>query len=234
MTLLSPFAYTAGALVQNQKVASRVRICYFQPWRESDGIARPCRCRGRLGAKPPAGALEHHGHGLPRAGKNENKLRSMCACLNLFSSYGYGTEHNNSRLPEMLPAASTFRCAQLKPTFLAGALRILRMIHCNMACKWLFPENVTRRFFLTPLAVQVYIELALKALRTPSVSAKQRDSIEMVDGIHHHTDIRASSPESLLSRAELYVDQALTAGSGLPLARLVKGQALALRGKHQV
>ncbi|CAN0340036.1 unnamed protein product, partial [Ectocarpus sp. 12 AP-2014] len=46
-------------------------------------------------------------------------------------------------------------------------------------------------------------------------------------------DMRSSSAESLLSSAESYIDRALAAGTGLPLARLVKGQALALRGQHQ-
>lgn len=49
-----------------------------------------------------------------------------------------------------------------------------------------------------------------------------------------NNDIRSSSAESLLSNAEFYTDRALAAGSGLPLAKLVKGQALALRGQHQV
>lgn len=43
-----------------------------------------------------------------------------------------------------------------------------------------------------------------------------------------------ASAESLLWRAEFYTDQALAAGSGFPLARLVKGQALVLRGQFQV
>lgn len=45
---------------------------------------------------------------------------------------------------------------------------------------------------------------------------------------------RAHYSSTLLSRAETVIDQALAAGSGLPLARLVKGDALILRGQPQV
>lgn len=76
-------------------------------------------------------------------------------------------------------------------------------------------------FPLPPRVVQVYIDLTLKALKTPPVSAGKGDGIP-------------SSPESLLSRAESYTDQAMTAGSRLPLARLVKGHALAMREQHEV
>lgn len=46
--------------------------------------------------------------------------------------------------------------------------------------------------------------------------------------------ISDASAESLLWRAEFYTDQALAAGSGFPLANLVKGQVLVLRGQFQV
>lgn len=52
--------------------------------------------------------------------------------------------------------------------------------------------------------------------------------------IDHDGVISDATPESLLRRAEFYTDQALAAGSGFPLARLVKGQALVLRGRFQV
>lgn len=39
---------------------------------------------------------------------------------------------------------------------------------------------------------------------------------------------------TLLSRAETVIDRALAAGSGLPLARVVKGNALILRGEPKV
>eukprot|EP00752_Nemacystus_decipiens_P011698 g10381.t1 len=80
----------------------------------------------------------------------------------------------------------------------------------------------------------VYLDLALKALQTPSVGAAQGDHIgKMTDGTRQASVTRSSSPELLLSQAESYTDKALTAGSGLPLARLVKGQALAMRGQHK-
>ena len=82
--------------------------------------------------------------------------------------------------------------------------------------------------------LQVYLDLALKALQAPSASAARGDhSDREIDGTQAPAP-RPPSPESLLSRAELYTDRALAAGSGLPLARLVKGQALALRGQHKV
>lgn len=86
--------------------------------------------------------------------------------------------------------------------------------------------------------MQVYLDLTLKALQTLSVGqvgVVQGDNIEKdIHGTRQAPVTLPSSPESLLSRAESYTDQALTAGSGLPLARLVKGQALALRGQHKV
>lgn len=94
----------------------------------------------------------------------------------------------------------------------------------------------------------MYLQLTLEALENPSQRVAQGDSAgNEMDGTHHYdggggnpdgvenaVNIRSSSPETLLSKAELYTDQALAAGSGLPLVRLVKGQALALRGQHQV
>lgn len=110
----------------------------------------------------------------------------------------------------------------------------------------MFPEVLV---FVT-LPRQVYLQLTLEALEKPSGRVGQEDGADVeLDGTHHDdggggnnagdgrgsiSNIRLSSPESLLSSAELYTDQALAAGSGLPLARLVKGQALALRGQHQV
>ncbi len=92
----------------------------------------------------------------------------------------------------------------------------------------------------------MYLELATKALEAPTARAAQGDAAGFDPHTTHHdggTDgdgdeyasyIRSLSPESLLSSAEKYTDQALTAGSRLPMARLVKGRALALRGQHKV
>eukprot|EP00904_Undaria_pinnatifida_P007486 jgi/Undpi1/3868/HiC_scaffold_16.g07236.m1 len=66
---------------------------------------------------------------------------------------------------------------------------------------------------------------------------EDRGSTTMEQGRVKHIDhdgvISDATPESLLRRAEFYTDQALAAGSGFPLARLVKGQALVLRGRFQ-
>eukprot|EP00903_Cladosiphon_okamuranus_P011712 g11015.t1 len=93
---------------------------------------------------------------------------------------------------------------------------------------------------------KVYLELTSSALENPSAWAEQGNGgVDFeFDGTHRDggrtesngevvSSIRFMSPELLLSSAEMYVDQALAAGSGLPLARLIKGQALALRGQHQ-
>lgn len=101
-----------------------------------------------------------------------------------------------------------------------------------------------------PVVAQVYLQLTLAALEDPSQRVAQGDGAGIgieLDRMHHYdgggenpdggesvSSIGSFSPESLLSRAEFYTDQALDSGSGLPLARLVKGQALALRGQHQV
>lgn len=94
----------------------------------------------------------------------------------------------------------------------------------------------------------MYLELTLKRLE-PLPQRGHRNGVDAgFDDTQHHdgganagdgqtdasNDMRSSSAESLLSSAELYTDRALAAGTGLPLARLVKGQALALRGQHQV
>lgn len=93
----------------------------------------------------------------------------------------------------------------------------------------------------------MYLELTSNALESPSAWVGQESegvdfefSGTRHDGGRNDSDgevissARSMSPESLLSSAEMYIDQALAAGSGLPLARLIKGQALALRGQHQV
>lgn len=98
-----------------------------------------------------------------------------------------------------------------------------------------------------PWVAQVYLELASKALENLSAWAGQGNGgIDFeLDGTPHDggeneiigeviPSIRSMSPGSLLSSAEMYIDQALVAGSGLPLARLVKGEVLALGRQHQV
>jgi len=92
----------------------------------------------------------------------------------------------------------------------------------------------------------MYLELATKALEAPTARAGQGDAASFDPRTTHHDGdsdgddderasyIRSLSPESLLSSAEKYTDQALAAGSRLPLARLVKGRALTLRGQHKV
>lgn len=99
-----------------------------------------------------------------------------------------------------------------------------------------------------PWVAQAYLQLTLTALENPSQRVEHEDGAGIeLNGAHQYDDggdnpddggnyynARSSSPNSLLSKAELYTDHALAAGSGLPLVRLVKGQVLALRGQHQV
>ena len=91
----------------------------------------------------------------------------------------------------------------------------------------------------------MYLELTTKALEAASARAGQGDDAGLgLQRTYHEGDsgenddenayIRSLSPESLLSSAEMYTDQALASGSSLPLARLVKGRALTLRGQHKV
>lgn len=120
--------------------------------------------------------------------------------------------------------------------------------HCHLR-GWRFPIYTTQQFLpVFPAVAQVYLQLTLAALERPSQRAAQGGGVGIeLDGMNHYdgvadnpdgretvSSIVSSSPESLLSKSELYTDQALDSGSGLPLARLVKGQALALRGQHQV
>lgn len=98
------------------------------------------------------------------------------------------------------------------------------------------------------MVVQVYLELTLKALESRPDEAQEGDGVNSgSEGTRHRSvgdgscndevhaaHIRSLSPESLLLSAEAYTDRALDTGTGLPLARLVKGQALSLRGQHQV
>ncbi|CAM9090033.1 unnamed protein product, partial [Scytosiphon promiscuus] len=106
----------------------------------------------------------------------------------------------------------------------------------------------TKVMVLLGEATQVYLELALTALETSTAGAHRGTEVNsdsddarhqsVVDGIYddggHAARIRSSPPESLLASAEFYTDRALDAGSGLPLARLVKGHVLSLRGQHQL
>lgn len=92
----------------------------------------------------------------------------------------------------------------------------------------------------------MYLELATRALEAPTARGGQGHAAGFDSQTTHHvgdsdgdsgeraTHIRSLSPESLLSSAEKYTDQALAAGSTLPMARLVKGRALTLRGQHKV
>lgn len=92
----------------------------------------------------------------------------------------------------------------------------------------------------------MYLELAATALVTAMSRAEQGDAVGFDpqttrhdgdsngDGDERASYIRSLSPESLLLSAEKYTEQALVAGSRLPMARLVKGRALNLRGQHKV
>lgn len=80
---------------------------------------------------------------------------------------------------------------------------------------------------------QEYLALTKEALGNPVVAEEHQDqgdySPENMGDI-----LLDNSPEALLSKAMMYTDKALVAGSELPLARLVKGQALVLRREFEV
>lgn len=82
---------------------------------------------------------------------------------------------------------------------------------------------------------QEYLALTREAMRGPQAD-KGSPTTEQggVKHVNHDGVLSDTTPESLLWRAEFYTDQALAAGSGFPLARLVKGQVLVLRGQFQV
>lgn len=96
-------------------------------------------------------------------------------------------------------------------------------------------------------AAQVYIELTRNALENPSAwvgqeaggansesDGSRRGGGENGSNGEAVSNVGSMSPESLLSIAEMHIDRALAMGSGLPLARLVTGNALVLRGQHKV
>ena len=79
---------------------------------------------------------------------------------------------------------------------------------------------------------QEYLALTREALQADGEGMAMGQGV--MKRISHNGVLADASPESLLWRTEFYTDQALAAGSGFPLARLVKGQALVLRGQFQV